>query len=279
MPDAIEILDPGALTTIQDGGRPGWAHLGVPRSGAADLGAHALANRLVGNVDDAAALETTMTGCTFRAMTSLRIAVAGAICDVRVDGRQVPWGSPVPVPAGAVVEVGRASYGLRSHVAFSGGITVEPVLGSRSTDTLSGLGPAPLAHGVRLPVGVGSTKPVDAVATPKARDSVVRIRLGPHDDWFVDATSIDGARFTVGPDSNRIGVRLAGNPIQRRVHDELESAPMVLGAVQVPPSGQPVVLMADHATTGGYPVIGVVTDVSALAQARPGDEVTLRLVW
>lgn len=140
---ALSVVRSGALTTVQDLGRPGHAHLGVPRSGALDGPAAALANRLVGNRSEAAVLETTLNGCAVRPRSTVTVAVTGAPCRVSVDGRPAAWGAPVRVPAGALLTVGTAVSGLRSYVAVSGGITVEPVLGSRSTDLLSGLGPAP----------------------------------------------------------------------------------------------------------------------------------------
>lgn len=274
----VTVLDPGALCTIQDRGRPGHAHLGVPRSGAADAAAYALANRLVGNDAGAACLETTLTGCRLRFDRAARAAVVGASCEVWVDGRPMPWGMPLSMRAGAVLDVGPADVGLRSYVAIAGGVIVPEVLGSRSTDTLSGLGPEALTAGDVLPIGrAGSVPEPVEIAQPSRADVLVSVDLGPHAGWFADPGRIDGAAYVVGSASNRVGVRLEGPRIERARHDELDSEPTVLGAVQVPPSGQPVVLLADHATTGGYPVIGVVRDVAPLAQVRPGERVTLRL--
>ncbi|MET3960294.1 biotin-dependent carboxylase-like uncharacterized protein [Marmoricola sp. OAE513] len=278
---SLEILDAGALTTIQDLGRPGHAHLGVPRSGALDVPALRLANRLVGNPEAAAGLETTLTGVRFRVSAALRVAVTGASCPVRVDGRDVGWGTAVSVPAGSSVEVGAATSGLRSYVGLAGGVAVEPVLGSRSTDLLSGLGPARVAVGDLLPLGEpGTTAPAVEVARTSAR-SVLTLDLGPRDDWFHPeaVAALEGATYTVAAESNRIGLRLAGTAIQRVRAGELPTEPMVLGAVQVPPNGQPVIFLADHPTTGGYPVVGVVRaeDLAACAQARPGDRLTLRV--
>lgn len=275
----IVVLDPGALTTVQDRGRAGFAHLGVPRSGAADMASYELANRLVGNEPGAACLETTLTGCTVRVTGAARFAVTGAGCEVRVDGRAVPWGTAVSVPAGSELRLGPATVGLRCYLAVAGGIAVPPVLGSRATDTLSGLGPEVLAAGDALPLGLAG-EPAEAVEIGppgRAGEVVLSIDLGPRADWFVDPGRLDGTGYVVAPDSNRIGVRLQGPGIERARHGELESEPMVLGAVQVPASGQPLVLLADHATTGGYPVLGVVRDVAGLAQARPGERVILRL--
>lgn len=281
-PGSLEVLDPGALTTVQDLGRPGWAHLGVPRSGALDQPALRLANRLVGNQESAAGLETTLTGVTVRVERATTVAVTGARCLVRVDGRAVGWGAAVTVPAGATVVVGPATEGLRSYVAVAGGVDVAPVLGSRSTDLLSGLGPAPLLAGDRIPLALGGRAADGAEAVPRPLTDSLRLRLGPRADWFSDAAlgGLHGAAYDVAPESSRIGLRLAGPAVERARVDELPSEGMVLGAVQVPPNGQPVVFLHDHPTTGGYPVVGVVLeeDLPVCAQARPGDRVTLRVV-
>ena len=281
-PRGIEVLDPGALTTIQDLGRPGWAHLGVPRSGALDQPALRLANRLVGNAESAAGLETTSTGATFRVARAVAVAVTGARCEVHVDGRPVSWGTALAVRSGAQVRLGPATEGLRTYVAVAGGIDVDPVLGSRSTDLLSGLGPAPVAAGDVLPTGVPGTAPHGVEAVPRPSPGRLRIRLGPRSDWFAEhsVASLDGASYEVSADSNRIGLRLRGTPLEPARDEELPSEGMVLGAVQVPPSGQPVVFLHDHPTTGGYPVVGVVVgdDLPVCAQARPGDRLTLQVV-
>ncbi|WP_420341033.1 biotin-dependent carboxyltransferase family protein [Streptomyces xinghaiensis] len=268
---------PGALTTVQDLGRTGHAHLGVPRSGALDLPAHRLANRLVGNAPEAATLETTVSGAALRVRTPVTAAVTGAPCAVTVDGRPAPWGAPVRLPAGAVLDVGPAAGGLRSYIAFAGGIAAEPVLGSRSADLLSGLGPPPLAAGDELPLGTphGPPAPVDAVPCPgPPAELVLPVLPGPRHDWFApDALrSLACARYAVSPASNRIGLRTDGPPLRRSRAGELPSEGMVLGAVQVPPDGRPVVFLADHPVTGGYPVIGVVPEdrLWAAAQAPPG---------
>ncbi len=277
----IEVVDPGALSTIQDLGRPGYAHLGVPRSGALDQPALRLANRLVGNQERAAGLEITLTGLRLRAQKSCRIAVTGAEADITVAGRAVGWGAAVSVPAGAEVVVGPALRGLRSYLAIAGGIEVEPELGSCSTDLLSGLGPAPLIAGAVLSVGTSPVVPAEASAVPRPAGTELRLDLGPRADWFT-AGAIDGldrSTYEVAAASNRIGLRLTGTPLERSRDGELPTEPMVLGAVQVPPSGQPVVFLHDHPTTGGYPVIGVVreADLPVCAQARPGDRLTLRV--
>ncbi|WP_225630357.1 biotin-dependent carboxyltransferase family protein [Streptomyces solaniscabiei] len=269
----------GALTTVQDAGRRGHAHLGVPRSGALDAYAMRLANRLAGNDADAAVLETTLTGCALRSDRAVTVVVGGAPCPVTVDGRPVAWGAPVRVPAGGVLDVGAVTAGVRSYVAVAGGIAVEPVLGSRSTDLLSGLGPTPLRDGDVLPVGVAE-RPAPSFAAPwpgPPAELILPVRPGPRADWFTPAAlhTFTSATYRVSPHSNRIGLRTEGPPLQRASTGELPSEGMVLGAVQVPPDGRPVVFLHDHPTTGGYPVIAVVTEsaLAAAAQAAVGTPV------
>ncbi len=277
---ALVVVRAGALTTVQDQGRPGHAHLGVPRSGALDGPAAALVNRLVGNPPEAAVLETTLNGCAVCPRSAVTVAVGGAPCPVSVDGRPVAWGAAVRVPGGALLAVGTALCGVRGYVAFSGGVAVEPVLGSRSTDLLSGLGPPPLTDKTVLPLG-RPTAPharVDVAAQPRPpAELVLRVTLGPRDDWFTAAAvrTFVTHTYRVASASNRIGLRTEGPVLERAWPGELPSEGMVLGAVQVPPDGRPVVFLADHPTTGGYPVIAVVraADLPAAAQAAPGTPV------
>lgn len=277
---ALAVVRAGALTTVQDLGRPGHAHLGVPRSGALDGPAAALVNRLVGNPPETAVLETTLNGCALRPRSTVVVAVGGAPCPVSVDGRPVSWGAPVLVPAGALLSVGTAVSGVRSYVGVSGGVAVEPVLGSRSTDLLSGLGPPPLTDGTVLPLGRPNAPHarVDVAAQPgPPAELVLRVTLGPRDDWFTATAvrSLTTRTYRVSSASNRIGLRTEGPALERARPGELPSEGMVLGAIQVPPDGRPVVFLADHPTTGGYPVIAVVraTDLPAAAQATPGTPV------
>ncbi|MEU8522184.1 biotin-dependent carboxyltransferase family protein [Streptomyces sp. NBC_01216] len=278
---ALEVERAGALTTVQDLGRAGYAHLGVPRSGALDPAAARLVNRLVGNPEGAAVLESTVDGCAVRTRRPVTVAVGGAPCPVTVDGRPAAWGTAVRIGSGAVLDVGAAVRGLRSYVAVGGGIAVEPVLGSRSTDLLSGIGPEPLADGVTLPLGGETAARGPAADTPPwpgpPRELVLRVRLGPRDGWFTRESlrALATGTYRVSPASNRIGLRTEGPPLRRAVVGELPSEGMVLGAVQVPPDGRPVVFLADHPTTGGYPVVAVVRerDLAAAAQAVPGTTV------
>lgn len=276
----IEILVPGPLATVQDLGRPGYAELGVGRSGAADLAAHRLANRLVGNAEHSATVEATFGGLRFRSRTDLLVAVTGATAPVFIAGVEHAGNAPLRVSAGVEVRLGTPDAGLRSYLAVRGGVACEPVLGSRSTDLLSGLGPAPLHAGDTLAVGGdAATDPhVDVAPVVAYRaEPVLRISPGPRRDWFsTDAwATLLGAAYTVSADSNRIGVRLTGPVLQRAISAELPSEPIVLGAVQVPASGQPLIFLADHPVTGGYPVIGVVRRayVGLAAQLRPGQHV------
>jgi biotin-dependent carboxylase-like uncharacterized protein len=278
---SIEVVDPGPLSTLQDLGRPGWAHLGVPRAGALDRGAAALARRLVGGAPDDAVVETTMGGIVLRARRAVTLAVTGAACEVRVDRRPVGHAMPVTVPAGSVVTVGAATAGVRSYVAFAGGVAVEPVLGSRSTDTLASVGPPRLAAGHVLPLGAPRRLPEPpAAVVSRPRAPVLHLRPGPRADWLRPDqwAGLAALSYAVAPDSDRIGLRLSGPRLERRP-GELPSEGMVLGAVQLPPSGQPVVFLADHPTTGGYPVVAVVEDddLDLCAQLRPGDRVVLRV--
>jgi len=277
---SIEVLDPGPLSTLQDLGRPGWAHLGVARAGALDRGAAALARRLVGGAPDDAVVETTLGGIVLAARRAVTLAVTGARCEVRVDRRPVAHGAAVTVPADAVVTVGPALDGVRSYLAFAGGIEVDPVLGSRSTDTLAWVGPPRLAAGQVLAIGRASQWPEPpAAVVVRPPGAVLRLRRGPRVDWLAPGAweALDRTSYDVAPDSDRIGLRLTGPVVERRA-GELPSEGMVLGAVQLPPSGQPVVFLADHPPTGGYPVVGVVedADLDLCAQLRPGDAVVLR---
>lgn len=268
----ITVVRAGPLTTVQDQGRPGYAHLGVPRAGALDARALRRANAMVGNPAEAAGLETTLMGCALRFGEPALVAVTGATAVVKLDKAPVGPGL-IDVAAGSVLDVGRATRGVRSYVAVAGGLDVEPVLGSRATDTLSGLGPARLADGMTLPVGRERTSAVEVEDEFEAADELeLGVWLGPRDDWFPGRELFETA-YRVSPMSNRIGCRLAGAALTRAQAGELPPEGVVLGAIQVPADGQPLIFLADHPTTGGYPVIGVVDDVNPLAQARPGSTV------
>ena len=295
---AIQILRAGTLTTIQDLGRPGYAHLGVPRSGALDQAAHRLANRLVGNDPDSATLETTLSGLTLRALAPVVVAVCGAIAPVRVDGRPAPCAAPVELRAGQTLDVGTASRGVRNYVAIAGGVAVPPALGSRSTDVLSGLGSATagaeqsreprLRDGDLLPLGTVSrpAQPADThpvtVTAPADAGSVIELPIvrGPRPDAFPQAAwqALITHEYTVSPTSNRIALRLDGPALARTGPDTIPSEGAVLGAIQVPADGRPIIFLADHPPTGGYPVIAVVPPdaLGPAAQAPPGTRIRFR---
>ena len=276
----IEVVRSGPLTTVQDLGRPGLAHLGVGRSGAADRPSLRLANRLVGNPEDAAALEATFGGLSVRFDEAVTVALTGAPAPVCVDGRARDMSAPVTVAAGQLLEIGMPWRGVRTYLAVRGGLAVEPVLGSRATDLLAHLGPTPLADGNRLPVGppTGEVPGVDHAPVRDLPDQpVLRVSPGPRDDWFTREalSTLTATSFEATTHSDRVGVRLAGPALERSRTDELPSEGLVEGAVQVPPDGQPVIFLADHPVTGGYPVIAVVhpDDIPSAAQARPGQQV------
>jgi biotin-dependent carboxylase-like uncharacterized protein len=266
------VLETGPLTTVQDAGRAGQGALGIGRSGACDRTSYRLANRLVGNRPGAAALEVTFGGLVLEARADLVFAVTGAPCP------GVPLNGPAALRAGETLRLGMPRSGLRTYVAIRGGVDAEVVLGSRSTDLLSGLGPAVLEDGDILTAGKdhGPMPGVDLapVADPPAGEVVALVLPGPRRDWFTAAgwASLTGQTYTVSSNSNRIGVRLEGERLERAQEGELPSEGMELGAVQIPQSGLPVLFLADHPVTGGYPVIAYVAgaDLDACAQLRPG---------
>ncbi|HEY9316166.1 biotin-dependent carboxyltransferase family protein [Williamsia sp.] len=287
--DDLEVLATGPLTTVQDRGRPGFAALGVGRSGAADRHSHALANRLLGNHEGAAALEVTLGGLSLRARGETWLAVTGANLDVLVDNgsgkHPIGMNAPFRLLSGDVVTLGMARAGLRAYVAVRGGLDVPQTLGSRSTDTMSGLGPACLAVGDLVDVGPrpGDLPDIDvaAVAMPAADDVELRILRGPRDNWVNDADALVHTRWQASDRSDRVGMRLSDNGSglsHRESGRQLPSEGIVRGAIQVPPSGEPVIFLADHPVTGGYPVVAVVVDedVDLAAQIRPGQHIHLR---
>ena len=278
----VTVLAPGPLSTIQDDGRPGLGHLGIGRSGAADLASLQRANLLVGNEPGAAGIEMTFGGIRLVFQNDAVVALGGAPCGVSTAGHPVPFGAAVRIAAGTELRCRTPKVGVRTYLAVDGGIDVPAVLGSRSTDTLSGLGPAPLAVGTTFPLGSPSTDPAPAPPADAGFtvEHVLTLLPGPRADWFtIDATRLLlTSRWTVTPQADRVGVRLAGPPLIRRGQQELPSEAMVPGALQVPPDGQPILFLADHPVTGGYPVIGVVTtaDLGHAAQLRPGKTVGFR---
>ncbi len=315
---SLEVVRPGPLSLVEDTGRTGLAAIGVSPSGAADRTALAHGATLVGN-DPAlhAAIEITLGGLSVRATAPATVALTGAECPVTVDDRVVVWGLPFLLAAGELLTLGLPRKGLRSYLSVAGGIDLPTVLGSRSTDVLSGLGPPRLIAGMVLPIGSTApepdegpptvpeelrevhpqtvpeelrevhpqTVPEELVSAASERHEgppppTLELLPGPRTDWLADAGAL-ATTWTVSPDSNRVGVRLTGTVLHRspsRVGAELPSEPLVRGAVQLPPSGQPVVFGPDHPTTGGYPVVAVLTEAASdrLAQCRPGELVQLQ---
>lgn len=274
---AATIVSPGMLALVQDQGRPGCAEIGVTASGALDRDALRRANAAVGNDAGAAGIELLGGGFALRAERDLVVAVTDAGADVRVQ----------TLATGATLRFGLPCAGLRAYLALRGGFDAEPVLESRSRDTLSGLGPQALAAGDVVAVGETPSVAVpdearDAAGTSAGRPvlaggAVFRYVSGPREDWFTDdaQTAFALTAWEVSPQSNRVGVRLAGEPLERARTGELASEGMTRGSVQVPPDGKPVLFLADHPVTGGYPVIGTVidADLDQAAQLAPGDTV------
>ncbi|OJY47654.1 5-oxoprolinase/urea amidolyase family protein [Pseudonocardia sp. 73-21] len=280
----LEVLATGASALVQDLGRPGLAASGVGRSGAADRAALRLANRLVANPEDAAGIEAVFGGLSMRARKPMTVALAGAPAPADIDGRPMGHHAVLTLRPGQVLTLGPPPSGLRTYLAVRGGIAVPPVLGSRATDVLSGVGPAPLGPGDVLPVGPEpATFPivdVAPVAVPPSDVVTLRALPGPRVDWTVDAAALVRTTWTASSRSDRVGMRLEGGPLRRADRGELPSEGMVRGAIQVPPGGEPVLFLADHPVTGGYPVVAVVldADVDRAAQVRPGQQVRFTLV-
>jgi biotin-dependent carboxylase-like uncharacterized protein len=272
--------DAGLGSRLQDHGRPGNGHLGVGPSGAFDRDALRQVNTLLGNAPGIAAIET-YGDLTLLAGAPHVIAVTGAVGPVLLDGRPVPHGRAVPVATGQRLAVGMATAGMRVYLGVSGGFTARAELGSSSSDTLSGLGPPPLAAGQTLGTAPGRAIPAldDIPPLIRSGDVDVDVVLGPRDDWFTAASvrRLLETAWTLSAASDRIGLRLDGPGLDRSVLAELPSEPVVRGSIQVTPAGQPVVFGPDHPVTGGYPVIAVVVDshTDRLSQVRPGDVVRL----
>ncbi|HEY1158096.1 MAG TPA: 5-oxoprolinase/urea amidolyase family protein [Arthrobacter sp.] len=286
------VRKPGLQATVQDLGRPGFASLGVSSAGAMDRGALRRANRLVGNAESAAGIELLFGGLELEALTDQVLAVTGAEVPLEITpgtkaepttaARHPACDAPFALLAGEKLTIGNATRGLRSYLGVRGGIGGPDALGSRSTDTMSGVGPEPLRTGAVLPVEpakAGSVVGHPEVSPLPHQDqpTVLRVVPGPRQDWFSNDTLQDflNQEWTVTPQSNRIGLRLNGQALSRSRDGELSSEGTVRGAVQVPPEGQPVLFLSDHPVTGGYPVIAVVVhaDLDKAAQLPPGSSV------
>ncbi|MDN3496148.1 urea amidolyase family protein [Planococcus sp. APC 4015] len=281
----VAIVEPGLLATVQDLGRPGAASLGVAPSGALDRGALRTANRLVGNPEHLAGLEVTMGGFRAVAAADLWIAVTGAWGRVTLDGREIDPYEAHAWRTGTELHLDWFAHGARAYLALRGGVESPAVLGSRSTDVMAGIGPARLTAGDTVVVGPAPKTPIPVVAlapwgAPHDEELEVDLAPGPRADWFAASAleTLYDAVWTVSNSTDRVGMRLDGPALERVRTGELPSEGMVPGALQVPPSGGPVILGRDGPVTGGYPVIAVATDAALdlLAQARPGARIRFR---
>lgn len=299
----LRILSPGLQSLIQDLGRPGHAGLGVSSAGALDRSSLRRANRIVGNQPSAAVVESVAGGLRVQAVGDQVLAVTGAPSALTVvtpssasgeaapeddqpeQVRTVPMATAFALLDGEILTIGAPERGFRTYLAIRGGALADAVLGSRSTDTMSGIGPAPLAAGQLL--GAGAATSSNVVGNPELQPdfpdtgvTVLDIVPGPRDDWFDDAAleSLCSQDWAVTPRSNRVGMRLDGQPLNRSRDGELPSEGTMAGALQIPPEGQPVLFLADHPITGGYPVIGVVVDhqLDLAAQVPIGGSIRFR---
>lgn len=279
----IEIVRPGLLDLVMDLGRPGFRAMGVPEGGAADVLALRLANRLVGNSDDAAGLELLLQGPVLRFPAGARIALAGAEMGARLNGTAVEICKILEIQPGGLLELGIAGKGLRAYLAVDGGIDVPVLLGGRSTFLPGGFGGwqgRALKAGDVLPVG-DSTNSLKHTFTEQGQQGPFRILPGPQLAGFDDSAlhALTLGEYTVSPDSNRLGLRLTGQTL-KYAGGELASQAVLPGAIQVPPEGQPIILGWDGPVTGGYPVVAgiIAADLFRLAQLRPGDKIGFRFV-
>jgi antagonist of KipI len=286
----IEVLQPGMFTTVQDLGREGFGPMGVSPSGAADAVSLRVGNLLLGNFSSAAGLEMTLLGGTFLFSEGATVVLAGSDFAPRLEGVAVAMWAPVEARPGQTLQVAATRSGARCYLCVRGGMVVEPFLGSSSTHVLSGLGGfagRALRKGDVLPIG----KPRQSAMPGKlsgaalamlAPRKILRVTPGPQRDWFGDAAKrlFDEGVYRVTEEANRMGLRLAGPAIARSNGRELVSEGVALGAVQIPESGQPIILFVEQQTAGGYPKIANVisADFHSLGQLRPGDEVRFEMV-
>ncbi len=290
----LHVIEPGFLTTVQDGGRPGWARYGIPASGPMDMVAFRAANQLVGNPEHTAALEITLTGPTLIAARDCLIAVCGAEFALQVGNLPAPMWHAVYVRNGYPIIFGDLLRGARAVLAVSGGIDAPPFLGSRATYLNGGFGGwqgRALLPGDHLPLGQKAHRDlvmragasVPNVQRPAYSSSpVIRVVLGPQLDHFSAQTQdmFLHEPYMLSQASDRMGIRLQGPPIAHQKEPGITSDGVVTGSIQIPPDGMPIVMMVDHQTTGGYPKIGTViqADLPLLAQCLPGDSVRFRAV-
>jgi biotin-dependent carboxylase-like uncharacterized protein len=286
---ALEIQSFARRPLLQDGGRAGRSALGVGPSGAADRTAYELGARLLGQGPDQAALEVLLGELVVRAHGSTTVALTGAPAPATIDGRPMPYAAPFLLRDGQVLVLGRPASGMRTYLSVRGGFAVGAVLGSRSQDTLSGLGPGEILPGEWLPVRPSRAAPrvdIAPVATTESGQPVeLRGTWGPHAARLADPLEAFHGSWRIGADSDRVGVRLEPVDGSRHRGPQLVEGPevppvgLVRGAIQVPPNGIPVVFLSDHPVTGGYPVVAVLDEssIDRVAQLRPGSAVRLTL--
>lgn len=279
---SLVVIKPGLLTTVQDLGRFGHQAAGVPVAGPMDAFSHRLANQLVANAPDAATLEITLIGPELEPDIDTTIAIAGAHFDVWCDDRPVPMATSVRIANGQRVRFGKRIQGARAYLAVAGGVQTRPILGSRATHLVSAMGGhdgRALVAGDRLSIlpsmRSDSTRKAVGLTLPTAGRARLRVVPGPQADWFQPEAlrAVSGVSFRIAPRSNRMGYRLEGPPLTRVRQSELISEPVCMGAIQVPGAGEPILLMADRQTAGGYPKIGHVisADLPLAGQLAPGD--------
>lgn len=294
MKEMVEVIKPGMLTTIQDLGRTGYQQFGMVVSGAMDAYAFRMANLLAGNSDGAAALEITLKGPILKILRNCTLSVTGGDLSPLVDGKPIPMWATVHIHAGSLLEFGRPQSGCRSYLAINGGFDVPQVMGSRSTYLRAGIGGfhgRALREGDRLCVADNSSlppslKPIRRLSPsliPEYQEDIeLRVIPGPQWDYFTKESQalFLSSIFHISPQSDRMGYRLSGATLEVKPNHEQITDPIPLGAVQVPAEGNPIILLADRQTTGGYPKIATIisVDIPKIAQGKPGDQVRFHVV-
>ncbi len=280
----IRVVKPGLFTTVQDGGRYGYAHLGISPCGAADVLSLRIANLLVGNNEYAPVVEMTLLGATLEFGQSAIVAVSGASCDCKVGQYRIAQNAAFEVPAEGILQCGSITGGTRAYLAVRGGLDVPIVMGSASTDMRGGFGGfegRSLRAGDALQIGKASVarpRHLHAATLRELRGSgPIRVTKGAQHDWFSpdEWAKFLASSWTISEQSDRAGLRLKGEPISQHTQRQLLTDGIPLGAVQVPQDGQPIILFVDQQTTGGYPKIAnvIAADMHRIGQLRPRDEV------
>lgn len=287
---SIKVLTSGALTTVQDGGRIGFMQYGIGRAGAMDMAAYRAANYLVGNDDGEAVLEATFMGPSLEFGTDAVIALTGADMGAMLDGKKVPLYEQIAISAGQKLVMAYSAVGCRGYLAVAGGIDVPKVMGSRATDLkcrIGGLNGRALKRDDILPIGIPSHSKEEimermTVKATYADDVVVRVVEGPQADSFTakGKETFYSQEYTLTPESDRMGMRFAGTPVETVKGSDIVSDGITFGSVQIPSGGCPIILMADHQTTGGYAKLATVAsaDLPLLAQLKPGAKVRFKRI-